>query len=214
MPNVGVDPLRALPPELVLRIISLCDLYSVTRLERLSSSWKGFIAEHQGPIFSAIASRLAPDVIQQRNGIPTRYEEGDLAKIIASKWSPEHLTWGDVKAWREFCRRKLLLMRNLDSLTPRLSDRTINTGIVTTWRLRPDFEARTVVCTAHQGGLWVYDMDTGRLPLISLTSYRILSNFGAKAMRCIHCSMYRTRSCIQTTTLTITFSWTRRRAPT
>lgn len=161
-----VDFLVSLPPEIVLRIVKLSDLTSIARLEQVNKAWNSFVKEHHGPIWASAASVLGGrtgDVIQERNSVPPTYEEGDLQRVLAAKWSPEPATWQGVETWKEYCKRKMRLLRNMDSQLPKLSDRILNTGVVTTWRLRPDYEARTVVCTAHQGGLWVYDMDTGKL---------------------------------------------------
>ncbi|CAO1630467.1 unnamed protein product [Sympodiomycopsis kandeliae] len=175
----GTDPLAIFPGEIALQICLEASIPALLRLEAVSKSWKEFLAKHAAHIWSHKAAQLelvsAGDVASRpsanlsRPMVPAAQEgrldpnQNELRKIIQGKWTSDLDTWKGANTWKEYCRRECTLHDNLNSPVGEMCNRILNTHKVLVWRLRPDYESRLMICTAHNGGLWVYDMDTGEL---------------------------------------------------
>ncbi|CAJ2504141.1 Uu.00g115350.m01.CDS01 [Anthostomella pinea] len=147
-----MDPLAALPAEVVLRILLFASFGSIASLTRSSRSWCNFIDfTHQDAIYAAKApgttgAMKLREPGQYLNGLEsfTRYGEG-------------------VESWKEACRRRILLEKSWSDERPSPKETVIQVGTSPIWRFRPDFKRRFIVSTSHAGGLNVTDMDSGDL---------------------------------------------------
>lgn len=106
------DPLALLPPEVVLRVLLFLEYPDLLKLEATSKGWSAFINQHESYLWYRISQSIerdSCDVIQQRNGRVT-FEEGDLDKLLKSKWSLEQETWKGVSTWRDYCELPMCLV--------------------------------------------------------------------------------------------------------
>ncbi|KAI1635955.1 hypothetical protein F4809DRAFT_611339 [Biscogniauxia mediterranea] len=149
-----MDPLAALPAEVVLRVLNFASLGSIASLTLVSRAWHKFIdSAHQDVIYAA----KAPGVARLRE--PEQYFRGwkSFTRYVEGESD------GNVGSWKEICRRRLLLERSWRSAAPRPTETVIQVGRHPVWRFRPDFARRFIVSTSHAGGLYVTDMDSGAL---------------------------------------------------
>ncbi|KAK5703832.1 hypothetical protein LTR97_002845 [Elasticomyces elasticus] len=139
------NPLLALPPELVLRILEFTQLPTLNSLTRSSKAWHNFIDKtHQDAIYTAYNKTYLPNKAGKSSSSFSRYLEGNL--------SPKLL-----------CERQTLLSQNWNSPNPLTSDSVFQVGSDAVWRIRADFQRRFLLSTSLGGGLYVTDMDTGEL---------------------------------------------------
>ncbi|KAK3618704.1 hypothetical protein LTR56_003982 [Elasticomyces elasticus] len=139
------NPLLALPPELVLRILEFTPLPTLNSLTRSSKAWHDFIDKtHQDAIYTAYNKTYIPNKPGNSPSSFSRYLEGDL--------SPKLL-----------CERQTLLSQNWNSSNPLTSESVFQVGDDAVWRIRADFQRRFLLSTSLGGGLYVTDMDTGEL---------------------------------------------------
>ncbi|KAI5917642.1 hypothetical protein F4810DRAFT_695510 [Camillea tinctor] len=150
-----MDPLVALPAEVVLRILHYASLGSIANLTLASRAWHEFIdSAHQDAIFAAkvpgVTRLHEPERYFQGWKSFTRYVEGDDNGNGSS-------------SWKDICRRRFLLEKSWRSADPQPTETVIQVGRHPVWRFRPDFARRFIVSTSHAGGLYVTDMDSGVL---------------------------------------------------
>ncbi|KAK5708512.1 hypothetical protein LTR17_020598 [Elasticomyces elasticus] len=139
------NPLLALPPELVLRILEFAPLPTLNSLTRSSKAWHDFIDKtHQDAIYTAYNKTHLPNKSGNSPSSFSRYLEGNL--------SPKLL-----------CERQTLLSQNWNSPNPLTSESVFQVGDDAVWRIRADFQRRFLLSTSLGGGLYVTDMDTGEL---------------------------------------------------
>ena len=153
------NPLIALPPELVLRILAELDVSSLSTIRHCSKSWNTFVDVHEEVLFATIRdgrNRTFREALESVEGIGGGY------------WN--------CKNWRDLCTYAFISSRaysdaftvrsddriqsNVKSEHPKVYERFVNTGGTLTWRFKPDFEQNFVVVTAHQGGVKVFDLDS------------------------------------------------------
>ncbi|KAK4899619.1 hypothetical protein LTR27_002885 [Elasticomyces elasticus] len=139
------NPLLALPPELVLRILEFTPLRTLNSLTRSSKAWHDFIDKtHQDAIYTAYNKTYLPNNSRNSPSSFSRYLEGNL--------SPKLL-----------CEHQTLLSQNWNSANPLTSESVFQVGDDAVWRIRADFQRRFLLSTSLGGGLYVTDMDTGDL---------------------------------------------------
>jgi len=145
-----MDPLRALPVEIVLRIIEFVDVPGTASLTQTSKEWHQFIDHtHQEIIYSAPTKADRPD------------DSRDFTYLDQKKSFAEY--YQNVFSWKELCKRNTLLRRNWSAPKPTTRESILQIGTDPVWRFRADFKRRFIVSTSHGGGLNVTDMYTGRL---------------------------------------------------
>lgn len=172
----STDPLELLPLEVVLQICLESSIPSLLRLEAVSKVWSNFLRAHSAYLWSHKSAQLEKITAGEESSRPslslsrpmagagtTETQQMELERVIRGKWSCDKDGWKGVDTWKDYCRREYLLHRNLTSPEAEMCHRSINTADVIVWRLRPDYENRLLICTAHGGGLWVYDLDSGEL---------------------------------------------------
>lgn len=146
-----MDPLAALPAEIVLRILEFASIGTLAALTRTSRSWRAFIDQiHQDAIYAAHLPRVSPATT------PHEYMGSFKA------FRPDSISRG-VSSWKEACRRRCLLQDAWNSLDPMPIASVIQIGIHPVWRFKPDFDRRLIMSTSQAGGVNVIDMDTGDL---------------------------------------------------
>ncbi|KAK5684842.1 tRNA pseudouridine synthase 1 [Elasticomyces elasticus] len=139
------NPLLALPPELVLRILEFTPLPTLNSLTQSSKAWHDFIDKtHQDAIYFAYNKTYIPNKPGNSPSSFSRYLEGNL--------SPKVL-----------CERHTLLSQNWNSPNPLTSESVFQVGDDAVWRIRADFQRRFLLSTSLGGGLYVTDMDSGEL---------------------------------------------------
>lgn len=147
----SMDPLAALPAEIVLRILEFASISSIAALSRASTSWHAFIDHvHQDAIYAAHLPGVSPAT--------TPHEYMGALKAFR----PDSVSRG-VESWKEACRRRCLLQDAWNSPDPMPIASVIQIGIHPVWRFKPDFDRRLIVSTSQAGGVNVTDMDTGDL---------------------------------------------------
>jgi len=145
-----MDPLHALPAEIVLRVIDFVDVPGTACLTRTSKEWHQFIDHtHQEVIYAASAKTDRPA------------ESRDFKHLDQKRSFVKY--YQDVSSWKELCKRTTLLRKNWSAQKPTTRESTIQVGNDPVWRFRVDFKRRFVLSTAHGGGLTVTDLDTGKL---------------------------------------------------
>lgn len=145
-----MDPLTALPPEVVVRIVHFLDVEGTGRLTQASRAWHQFIQHaHREVIYAS----------------PTKVDRPEGSRDLAFLRDKRSLTdyFKGVDSWRGLCKRQAKLRRNWQSDSPAIRGRTFKVGGDPVWRFRIDFKRRFIVSTAEGGGLHVTDMDTGEL---------------------------------------------------
>ncbi|KAK5727821.1 hypothetical protein LTR17_012479 [Elasticomyces elasticus] len=139
------NPLLALPPELVLRILEFAPLPTLNSLTQSSKAWHDFIDKtHQDAIYTAYNNTYIPNKSGNSPSSFSKYLEGNL--------SPKLL-----------CEHQTLLSQNWSSPNPSTSESVFQVGSDAVWRIRADFHRRFLLSTSLGGGLYVTDMDTGAL---------------------------------------------------
>jgi hypothetical protein len=151
---VVADPLRILPPELVLRILDFTPTSTLASLTAVTRSWHAFIdTTHQDAIYSSPSKTPQPP--QQAAGAR------DLTFLDDATSFSKLFT--NITSWKELCKRQTLLVRNWAEAQPVTGESVLQIGNNAVWRFKPDFKRRFFVSTSHAGGLNVHDMDTGLL---------------------------------------------------
>ncbi|KAI1846206.1 hypothetical protein JX266_007731 [Neoarthrinium moseri] len=146
-----MDPLTALPAEVVLRILDFACLDSIAQLTRLTRAWHQFINyNHPDAIYAA----KLPHVTTLRE--PQNYFK-DLKSFAR---------YGEgVQSWKDACRRRTLLARNWKDERPTTRESIIRFQAANhfVWRFKPDFKRRLFISTSQAGGIYATDMDTSAL---------------------------------------------------
>lgn len=148
-----MDPLEALPAEIVLRILEFTPTSSVASLTTLNRTWHDFIDHlHQDAIYGSHSKTEHP---------PGAKDFSFIRKIE----SFDQFFQG-VSTWKDLCKRRTLLARNYSRARPHVTDNfmvpLLDANRV--WRFRTDLKRRIFICTSQDGGLTVTDMDgKGRL---------------------------------------------------
>lgn len=146
-----MDPLAALPAEIVLRILEFASIGTIAALTRTSRPWQAFIDQiHQDAIYAAHLPRVSPATT------PHDY----MGALKAFR--PDSVSSG-VNSWKEACRRRCLLQDAWNSSDPMPIASVIQIGVHPVWRFKPDFDRRLIMSTSQAGGVNVIDMDTGDL---------------------------------------------------
>ena len=154
-----MNPLEALPPEVVLRILDFSAISSIACLSRVTKSWHEFIENtHQEAIFSSYSKTPHPT------------GSHDLSFLAGTQSFADYFS--GTTTWKELCKRETLLARNWNSKTPVTRESVIQVGNDAVWRFRADFKRRFILSTSQQGGFNVTDMDSGNL-LWSLPNDRV-----------------------------------------
>lgn len=153
-----LDCLAQLPAELALRIIDWLPLPAISKLTQCSKYWHNFINNvHQDVIYANKADR--PDSCH------------DLASLKDHQQSFVKYTDG-ASSWKNLCKMQTTLSRNWVSDSPEVHETLIQVSRAPIWRFRPDFQQRYILSTSQTGGMYVTDMDSGRL-LWSLPEGRV-----------------------------------------
>lgn len=142
-----MDPLAALPAEIVLRILEFASIDSIAALIGANSSWQAFIELHEDAIY-------APKIADVKPGDTPH----DYMKALKA-FRPDLLS--GVRNWKDVCRRRRLLTKAWESPKPVATIFQIGTNPV--WRFKIEFDSRFIVSTSQAGGINVTDMDTGDL---------------------------------------------------
>ena len=148
------DPLRVLSPELVLRVLEFTPVSTLAALSAVSKAWHGFIdVAHQ-------------DAIYVSKSTTTRQSPAG-ARARGRRFSPETSCFSKLfegtSSWKDLCKRQTLLARSWADRHPAVQESVLQVGNDPVWRFRPDFKRRWFISTSQMGGLYVTDMDTGRL---------------------------------------------------
>ncbi|KAL4889222.1 hypothetical protein BDV59DRAFT_195892 [Aspergillus ambiguus] len=150
-PAEVTDPLRILPPEIVLRVLEFASVSTLASLTAVSKAWHNFIdVTHQDAIYSSDSKTTQPS-------------GGAKDFSFLSDYSSFSNLFKDTESWKDLCKRQTLLARNWDSSHPVSRESVMQIGNDPVWRFRADFKRRIFVSTSHAGGLNVTDMDTGRV---------------------------------------------------
>ncbi|PWN23676.1 hypothetical protein BCV69DRAFT_295994 [Microstroma glucosiphilum] len=155
-----MDPLVALPHELVLRILTYLDLPALTKVELLSRTWNALSKFHSRLLWAAQAQAM-DDEKMRVTGLEARQvgvTDADLSAAIDQKACAMRDTWTGIGDWKEYCKRQYLITSNLAREHPSFVSQEFRT--VDAWRLRVDYEARLLIVTSIRGGLFVYDLDS------------------------------------------------------
>lgn len=148
-----MDPLIALPAEIVLGILDFTPVSGVASLTRLSRAWHDFVdGIHQDAIYSSLSKTEHP---------PGAKDLSFLAQIESFDQYFE-----GTASWKELCKRQTLLQGNYGSAHPVITDNFMVPlfDANRVWRFRTDLKRRFFVCTSQDGGLTVTDVDgKGRL---------------------------------------------------
>lgn len=145
-----MDPLTALPAEIVLRIIDFTSPREVASMTRLTKAWHEFIeCTHQDAIYSSTSMTERPANCRDFSFL-------EKAQSFAKYFH-------GVQGWRDACKRQLLLNRAWHQAQPVTNESVLQIGNAPIWRFRPDFKRRFFLSTSQAGGLSVTDMDDGSL---------------------------------------------------
>jgi hypothetical protein len=182
---MSLDPLQRLPLELSLHLCSYLPLSTLSSLHLTSPSWHAFLDAHAEILYRFCAYELLAPARQARwttgNGkgkAPLRGDES-LETLLGAKQNVRPEYW-NVEGWREFCAYRFSLAARSPHLTRPAGKRSVQlsqqwaspTPIISSkhlplshliWRFRIDFSARLLISTAHQGGLFVHDLDDATL---------------------------------------------------
>ncbi|KAF1830453.1 hypothetical protein BDW02DRAFT_582842 [Decorospora gaudefroyi] len=151
-----VDPLTALPPEIILRVLDFTPISALACLTATSSAWHQFIDDtHQQAIYSAPSKTSQPPKKSQPLGAR------DFG-FLTNSTSFSSL-FADITSWKDLCQLQTLLARNWASPQPVTRESVLLVGNNAVWRFKADFKRRFFISTSYAGGLNVSDMDTGRL---------------------------------------------------
>ncbi|EUC43214.1 hypothetical protein COCMIDRAFT_28289 [Bipolaris oryzae ATCC 44560] len=151
------DPLAALPPEIVLRILDFTPISTLGSLTCVSRAWQQFIDHtHQDAIYSSPSKTVQP---------PKRLKSQSSARDFSFLESSTSFSkfFDNVTSWKDLCKRQTLLGRNWNAPRPVTRESVLQVGNDAIWRFKVDFKRRLFISTSHAGGLNVTDMDSGRL---------------------------------------------------
>lgn len=141
-----MDPLAALPIEIVLRILEFAPIGSIAALIGTSTSWRAFVDLHEDAIYASHLNVSPGDTPHEYMG-------------ALKAFRPDLLS--GVRNWKDVCRRRRLLTKAWESPKPVAT--VIQIGTHPVWRFKVDFDQRIIVSTSQAGGVNVTDMDTGDL---------------------------------------------------
>ncbi|KAI4645029.1 hypothetical protein J4E93_005828 [Alternaria ventricosa] len=156
--NVTIpDPLTVLPPEIVLRILDFTPVSALGSLTAVSPAWHQFIdGTHQEAIYSSPTKTSQPHKTSQPAG-------GARDFSFVNDYTSFSKLFDGITSWKELCKRQTLLERNWNSPQPTTRESILQVGNHAVWRFKADFKRRIFISTSHAGGLYVSDMDTGRI---------------------------------------------------
>ncbi|KAI4957113.1 hypothetical protein J4E86_005586 [Alternaria arbusti] len=156
--NVTIpDPLTVLPPELVLRILDFTPVSALGSLTAVSPAWHQFIdGTHREAIYSSPTKTSQPHKTSQPAG-------GARDFSFVNDYTSFSKLFDDITSWKDLCKRQTLLERNWNSPQPTTRESILQVGNHAVWRFKADFKRRIFISTSHAGGLYVSDMDTGRI---------------------------------------------------
>ncbi|KAI4712583.1 hypothetical protein J4E89_002851 [Alternaria sp. Ai002NY15] len=156
--NVTIpDPLTVLPPEIVLRILDFTPVSALGSLTAVSPAWHQFIdGTHQEAIYSSPTKTSQPHKTSQPAG-------GARDFSFVNDYTSFSKLFDDITSWKDLCKRQTLLERNWNSPQPTTRESILQVGNHAVWRFKADFKRRIFISTSHAGGLYVSDMDTGRI---------------------------------------------------
>ena len=142
-----MDPLKALPAEIVLRILEFATISSVASLTQLTCNWHGFIDHtHQDSIYASHRK--------------TNYPFGAKDFSFLDKIESYDRYYEGISSWKDLCKRQTLLDRNWKSGKPKIKETLlVLEDEKPIWRFRADLKRRFVICTSEAGGLEVFDVD-------------------------------------------------------
>ncbi|KAE8393713.1 hypothetical protein BDV23DRAFT_149122 [Aspergillus alliaceus] len=146
------DPLAILPPEIVLRVLEFSPISALASLTATSKAWHRFIdVTHREAIYAS----------ESKTDQPSGGGARDFA-FLSDSTSFSNL-FEDTASWKDLCKRQTLLARSWAESHPISRESVLQVGNDPVWRFRADFKRRFFVSTSHAGGLYVTDMDTGRI---------------------------------------------------
>ncbi|KAI4911146.1 hypothetical protein J4E90_007404 [Alternaria incomplexa] len=156
--NVTIpDPLTVLPPEIVLRILDFTPVSALGSLTAVSPAWHQFIdGTHQEAIYSSPTKTSQPHKTSQPAG-------GARDFSFVNDYTSFSKLFDGITSWKDLCKRQTLLERNWNSQQPTTRESILQVGNHAVWRFKADFKRRIFISTSHAGGLYVSDMDTGRI---------------------------------------------------
>lgn len=151
------DPLTALPPEIVLRILDFTPVSALGSLTSTSRAWHQFIdGAHQDTIYSCPSKTSRP---------PKKLQSPSNARDFSflENYTSFSKYFDNVTSWKDLCKRQTLLERNWNAPQPVTRESVLQVGNYAIWRFKVDFKRRFFISTSHGGGLYVTDMDTGSI---------------------------------------------------
>ncbi|KAI4949212.1 hypothetical protein J4E91_005676 [Alternaria rosae] len=156
--NVTIpDPLTVLPPEIVLRILDFTPVSALGSLTAVSPAWHEFIdGTHQEAIYSSPTKTSQPHKTSQPPG-------GARDFSFVNDYTSFSKLFDGITSWKDLCKRQTLLERNWNTPQPITRESILQVGNHAVWRFKADFKRRIFISTSHAGGLYVSDMDTGRI---------------------------------------------------
>ncbi|KAI4926553.1 hypothetical protein J4E85_006847 [Alternaria conjuncta] len=156
--NVTIpDPLTVLPPEIVLRILDFTPVSALGSLTAVSPAWHQFIdGTHQEAIYSSPTKTSQPHKTSQPAG-------GARDFSFVNDYTSFSKLFDGITSWKDLCKRQTLLERNWNTRQPTTRESILQVGNHAVWRFKADFKRRIFISTSHAGGLYVSDMDTGRI---------------------------------------------------
>lgn len=144
-----MDPLAALPAEIVLRILEFASIGSIAALVGTNRSWQAFIDLHEDAIYAHHLPHVSPAQTPCEYMSALKAFRADLI--------------GGVRNWKDVCRRRCLLRDAWNSPRPAPVATVIQIGTHPVWRFKTAFDRRFIVSTSQAGGVNVTDLDTGDL---------------------------------------------------
>lgn len=144
-----MDPLAALPAEIVLRILEFASLSGIAALIGTSRSWQAFIHLHEDAIYAAHLPHVSPATTPHEYMSSLKAFRPDLISAV--------------RDWKDVCRRRCLLQDAWNSPSPMPIATVYQIGVDPVWRFCPDFDRRLIVSTSQAGGVSVNCLDTGDL---------------------------------------------------
>ena len=148
-----MDPLEALPAEIVLRLLDFSPIASIANLTQANQAWHNFIEHlHQDAIYAS----------PRKTEHPPESKEFSFLKNVESF----DQYFKDTSSWRDLCKRQTLLRRNYHDPNPTITESFMVplSEQKRVWRFRTDLRRRFFICTSQDGGLQVTDVDgKGRL---------------------------------------------------
>ncbi|PWY79643.1 hypothetical protein BO70DRAFT_316338 [Aspergillus heteromorphus CBS 117.55] len=149
--SYAADPLSALPPEIVLRVLEFTPISALANLTVVSKAWHRFIdVTHQDAIYTSESKTTQPPGGSR-----------DFSFLSDSTCFTKF--FDGTSSWKDLCKRQTLLARNWAESRPITRECVLQVGNDPIWRFRADFKRRLFLSTSHAGGFNVTDMDTGKL---------------------------------------------------